>query len=120
MREKIDLLFFYMSPKTHIFSDQTCTSSSVHPVTKGTHLITRNGSEPTNHKRAKRCILSLALTVSIGLVLKSLEAFLLQRTNLKTIPSDETRSVCNWVYLCYYFLNFQSNIFIFLNNYHKH
>ena len=41
------------------------------PVTKGTRLITRNGSEPTNRKRAKRCSLSLALTVSnvsIGLV----------------------------------------------------
>ena len=50
--------------------------NEVHPVTKGTSLITRIGSEPTNRKHAKRWSLSLALTVSIGLVLKSLDAFL--------------------------------------------
>ena len=34
-------------------SQELTSCITVHPVTTGTRLITRNGSEPTNRKRAK-------------------------------------------------------------------
>ena len=37
-----------------VFNLRFINVPKVHPVTKGTRPITRNGSEPTNRKRAKR------------------------------------------------------------------
>ena len=67
---QINVLRSCLPPPT---SDTAIHGFHGYPGEKGTHQITRNDSEPTNHKRAKRC-LSLALTVSIGLVLKSFDA----------------------------------------------
>ena len=56
-------MFVYENLGTFFFinngSGKNLRPPTVHPVTKGTHLITRNGREPANREGAKRCSLDI-------------------------------------------------------------